>query len=153
MSLITRCPTCGTAFRVQPAQLVARSGRVRCGKCSAVFDAISCLVGEEGTPIAAEPSPQLGLFDPSRRTAPAAADTTLVLDFSTAAPAASLPPPATTPPATPRPAAPPPAASSPGAQLPTRRTRPPPPAPPRIQREEPEEEVPDFLEDEAPVRH
>ena len=26
MSLTTRCPSCGTAFRVQPAQLSARGG-------------------------------------------------------------------------------------------------------------------------------
>ena len=47
MSLATRCPVCGTAFRVQRAQLAARSGKVRCGKCGAVFDGIAGLV-EEG---------------------------------------------------------------------------------------------------------
>ena len=31
---VTRCPNCGTAFRVQPAQLSARGGKVRCGKCA-----------------------------------------------------------------------------------------------------------------------
>lgn len=69
MSLVTRCPICGTAFRVQPAQLSARGGKVRCGKCSSVFDGVAGLV-EEGTErLAIEPSPQLGLFDPSRRPA------------------------------------------------------------------------------------
>ena len=33
MSLITRCPACGTAFRVQTSQLAAHAGTVRCGKC------------------------------------------------------------------------------------------------------------------------
>ena len=66
MSLTTRCPTCGTAFRVQPGQLSARGGKVRCGKCASVFDGVAALV-EEGTErLALEPSPQLGLFDPSR---------------------------------------------------------------------------------------
>ncbi len=37
--MITRCPGCGTAFRVTPDQLAAREGRVRCGRCAAVFDA------------------------------------------------------------------------------------------------------------------
>lgn len=74
MSLTTRCPTCGTAFRVQPGQLSARSGKVRCGKCASVFDGVAALV-EEGTErLALEPSPQLGLFDPSRRPAASAAD-------------------------------------------------------------------------------
>jgi predicted Zn finger-like uncharacterized protein len=49
MSLITRCPVCTTAFRVQGAHLAARNGRVRCGKCGTVFDGVA------------------GLTDPSRR--------------------------------------------------------------------------------------
>lgn len=71
MSLVTRCPTCGTAFRVQAAQLSARGGKVRCGKCASVFDGVAALVEEGAERLAIEPSPQLGLFDPSRR--PAAA--------------------------------------------------------------------------------
>lgn len=149
MSLITRCPTCGTAFRVQPAQLVARSGRVRCGKCSGVFDAVSCLVGEHGGPAALEPSPQLGLFDPSRRAAAASPDLTLNLDLSAVAPAASRPPPAParpTAPSTPRPETP---------ARPERSERPahaaPPPATQRPARREPLGQ-PEFLEDDAPPR-
>lgn len=69
MSLITRCPVCGTAFRVQSSQLAAHSGTVRCGKCSAVFNGVSALVEEDEERLALEPSPQLGLFDPSRRAA------------------------------------------------------------------------------------
>ena len=77
MSLATRCPVCGTAFRVQAGQLSARGGKVRCGKCAAVFDGVAGLV-EEGTErLALEPSPQLGLFDPSRRPAPAPEDAPL----------------------------------------------------------------------------
>jgi predicted Zn finger-like uncharacterized protein len=69
MSLVTRCPSCGTAFRVQAAQLAAQSGTVRCGKCSELFNGVAALVepAEEGLEL--EPSPQLGLFDPSRRPA------------------------------------------------------------------------------------
>ncbi len=69
MSLVTRCPTCGTAFRVLPAQLAAKAGRVRCGKCRTVFDGVAGLVDQRAEPVSLEPSPQLGLFDPSRRPA------------------------------------------------------------------------------------
>lgn len=42
---------------------------MRCGKCGAVFDGVAGLV-EEGTELLRlEPSPQLGLFDPTRRAA------------------------------------------------------------------------------------
>ena len=73
MSLVTRCPNCGTAFRVQRDQLSARSGTVRCGKCGDMFDGVAALVVEGAEQLALGPSPQLGLFDPSRRPAPAAA--------------------------------------------------------------------------------
>lgn len=39
MSLITRCPACGTLFRVVEDQLKISEGWVRCGQCSEVFDA------------------------------------------------------------------------------------------------------------------
>jgi len=41
--MITACPACGTAFRVTQEQLAAREGRVRCGRCAAVFDAREAL--------------------------------------------------------------------------------------------------------------
>lgn len=65
--LVTRCPACGTAFRVQPGQLSARGGKVRCGKCRAVFDGVAGLVEHSASPEASEPSPQLGLFEPGVR--------------------------------------------------------------------------------------
>lgn len=65
MSLITRCPVCGTAFRVQSSQLAAHSGTVRCGKCGGVFNGVAALV-EDDERVKLEPSPQLGLFDPRR---------------------------------------------------------------------------------------
>lgn len=67
MSLVTRCPVCATAFRVQRTQLGARSGKVRCGKCGQIFDGVASLVEEGAEPLKIEPSPQLGLFDSSRR--------------------------------------------------------------------------------------
>jgi len=72
MNLTTRCPNCGTAFRVQPVQLSARGGKVRCGKCAHVFDGVAALVadsadGGQGAQAETEPSPQLGLFTASRK--------------------------------------------------------------------------------------
>lgn len=37
--MYTRCPECRTPFRITRAQLAAREGMVRCGKCHAVFSA------------------------------------------------------------------------------------------------------------------
>ena len=73
MNLTTRCPNCGTAFRVAPAQLSARGGKVRCGKCGHVFDGVNSLVAEgpatagNEPPKESEPSPQLGLFEAAKK--------------------------------------------------------------------------------------
>ncbi len=69
MNLTTRCTNCGTAFRVQPAQLSARGGKVRCGKCSHVFDGVAALVAEgaQSAQVDTEPSPQLALFTAARK--------------------------------------------------------------------------------------
>jgi predicted Zn finger-like uncharacterized protein len=39
MNQITRCPNCSTSFRVTEDQLSAHQGKVRCGRCSFVFNA------------------------------------------------------------------------------------------------------------------
>jgi predicted Zn finger-like uncharacterized protein len=142
VSLVTRCPTCGTAFRVQPAQLSVRGGRVRCGKCATVFDGVAGLLAEGAAPTGLpEPSPQLGLFDPSRR--PAAAPEPAVSPRRVA-PVANVParppsPVANVPASAPAPAA----AAAPAAVR---------PAAPRL-REQPLDEDDmevDFLVDEEP---
>lgn len=46
MSLITRCPSCRTMFKVAQDQLKASQGWVRCGQCEQVFDATAHLVQE-----------------------------------------------------------------------------------------------------------
>ncbi|HLL20262.1 MAG TPA: DUF3426 domain-containing protein [Rubrivivax sp.] len=45
--LATRCPACGTVFRVVLDQLRVSDGWVRCGRCSHVFDAGQALVDLE----------------------------------------------------------------------------------------------------------
>jgi predicted Zn finger-like uncharacterized protein len=47
--MLTRCPACGTTFRVTPEQLKARQGQVRCGQCRQVFNALSTLIEEAKT--------------------------------------------------------------------------------------------------------
>lgn len=42
----TRCPACATSFRVGPEQLKARAGKVRCGQCGSVFNALDTLLDE-----------------------------------------------------------------------------------------------------------
>lgn len=85
MTLTTRCPACATAFRVQPGQLSARGGKVRCGKCATVFDGVAGLVEEqpEAGPAEVEPSPQLALFEAARKPPPAlpAANEEVVPEF------------------------------------------------------------------------
>jgi predicted Zn finger-like uncharacterized protein len=44
MTMLTRCAACGTAFRVTHGQLAAHAGKVRCGACKEVFDALANLV-------------------------------------------------------------------------------------------------------------
>lgn len=43
MALVTRCPNCGTAFRITPFHLQAHGGDVRCGRCAKVFNGFSTL--------------------------------------------------------------------------------------------------------------
>ncbi|MDR2164831.1 MAG: DUF3426 domain-containing protein [Zoogloeaceae bacterium] len=43
---LTRCPHCRTTFRLNEAQLAARGGRVRCGACKLIFNALENLLDE-----------------------------------------------------------------------------------------------------------
>ncbi|HSW18750.1 MAG TPA: zinc-ribbon and DUF3426 domain-containing protein [Ramlibacter sp.] len=58
MSLTTRCPACGTLFRVVPDQLRISAGWVRCGQCAEVFDASSHL-----QPLVSAQAPSLGTLE------------------------------------------------------------------------------------------
>jgi predicted Zn finger-like uncharacterized protein len=57
----TRCPACRTVFRVTAEQLRLKSGKVRCGYCHAVFNALDELIDDQsaqgGIPPAAEQHP------------------------------------------------------------------------------------------------
>ncbi|CAN5271912.1 hypothetical protein BH24PSE2_BH24PSE2_05490 [soil metagenome] len=41
MTMYTRCPHCDTKFHIGSEQLAAADGRVRCGRCHALFDAVA----------------------------------------------------------------------------------------------------------------
>jgi len=42
--VLTQCPACNTTFRVTAEQIKAKSGRVRCGECQHVFNALDTLI-------------------------------------------------------------------------------------------------------------
>ncbi len=87
----TRCPNCHTSFRVTTDQIRARVGKVRCGQCQTVFNALDSLLEDT-----AKPGPYPPLHVPSPTVPPPPAPT------ASPSPAASPPfgpvPAATTPP-------------------------------------------------------
>ena len=79
MSLITRCPACGTMFKVVADQLKVSQGWVRCGQCAEVFDAsLNLQKGHQaallvpGPPSSANPDPELARSDLQVPSLPAA---------------------------------------------------------------------------------
>lgn len=70
----TRCPACGTVFRVTSEQLRLKAGKVRCGHCQTVFNAFDHLQMEEPQPaeaVAAVPEPEFSAASlPETVTAP-----------------------------------------------------------------------------------
>ncbi|MGE6918184.1 DUF3426 domain-containing protein [Achromobacter kerstersii] len=99
MALTTRCPQCGTSFKVVPDQLRVRNGLVRCGACSTVFDGRACLLPEAGSPTALPPAPAAKPATPPAAAAAAVAAPVL-------ATRAAPPPPLSRPSAEPREIAP-----------------------------------------------
>ncbi len=61
MGQITRCPSCGTMFKVVPDQLKISEGWVRCGHCAEVFDARLNLLPDSAQPPAPAPDPVVSL--------------------------------------------------------------------------------------------
>lgn len=96
MALTTRCPQCGTSFKVVPDQLRVRNGLVRCGACATVFDGRACLLPAAGVPASEAPKPAAA----APRIAPAAPPTSAVPQ-AVAAPVLAPPPSALAPSAEP----------------------------------------------------
>jgi predicted Zn finger-like uncharacterized protein len=82
MSLITRCPACGTMFKVVTDQLKVSQGWVRCGHCAEVFDASKHLLPREASKdlssLAAAPSEGVDSSPPGEAALPAPADAAVV---------------------------------------------------------------------------
>lgn len=94
MSQITRCPACGTTFKVVADQLRISDGWVRCGQCKDVFDASAHLLPVVSAPARRSAPPSAAPPEP-----PAAAPQPLApIPVSAPIPvAASVPAPAATP--------------------------------------------------------
>lgn len=58
MAMTTRCPHCGTAFKVVADQLRVRNGLVRCGVCSHVFDGYAAIVDGQAPVRQSIPAPR-----------------------------------------------------------------------------------------------
>lgn len=54
---LVRCPACQTVFRLQPEQLRAHGGMVRCGHCFTLFDARENFVDTPAADVHARPAP------------------------------------------------------------------------------------------------
>ncbi len=78
MSLVTRCPSCSTLFRIVPDQIRVAAGWVRCGHCGEVFDASTHML-------------------PRRRGVPQAAASSARAETADASALVTLPPPAASP--------------------------------------------------------
>jgi predicted Zn finger-like uncharacterized protein len=68
--VLTRCPRCETTFRVTPDQLKARHGRVRCGHCQNVFNALDTLIEASPHP-AVTPAPKAPMLEEQPAAEPA----------------------------------------------------------------------------------
>lgn len=129
---LTRCPACNTTFRMTQEQLLARDGKVRCGACRQVFNAMEHLL-EETAPEELRPAPAAPAA-PATSAPPAAAASEPVLEIEV--PTVAPPPPEnpleaeTLPPAPdPKPKPVPAPAAAPNASTQRPRTRPAPQEP------------------------
>lgn len=73
MTLITTCPNCHTSFNVEPEQLAKARGKVRCGQCTTVFNALKFLdVPVQGKNNENEPEVLTHSTQPIQKAAPSA---------------------------------------------------------------------------------
>ena len=70
MSMVTRCPSCESLFRVTPQQLKAHDGQVRCGRCMTVFDGF-----KELATLPEQAPPEASLRSAADSAGPSVADT------------------------------------------------------------------------------
>jgi predicted Zn finger-like uncharacterized protein len=83
MSLATRCPACGTTFRVVSDQLKLQRGLVKCGSCGEIFDGIehmryisgAAATSTSSAAAAVTPAPAMAASDGDETHSSAATDT------------------------------------------------------------------------------
>ncbi len=90
--MLTRCPACETHFRVTAEQLKARSGRVRCGECQHIFNALDSLIEEPMLVIAPAVAESPQSLAPSMATAEAEPAEHPETETDAVSPAPSFPP-------------------------------------------------------------
>jgi predicted Zn finger-like uncharacterized protein len=95
MSFTTRCPACGTMFKVVPDQLKISDGWVRCGHCSDVFDAMLNLQGEISPSPAVQPASSAGVSSAPNES-PSGSSRVVIRRTPIPAPTAPTPPPPVT---------------------------------------------------------
>lgn len=79
----TRCPECGTVFRVTSEQLRRKAGKVRCGHCQAVFNAFDHWQSDTDETLLASPVEASLQPLPEDETVESAATTVFVADRDT----------------------------------------------------------------------
>lgn len=90
--MLTRCPACETHFRVTAEQLKARSGRVRCGQCQHIFNALDSLIEEPMVVVAPAVAESPQSLAPSMATAEAEPAEHPETETDAVSPAPSFPP-------------------------------------------------------------
>ncbi len=73
--MYTQCPNCHTYFRIGPEHLKAAGGKVRCGQCDTVFNALDTLTDELPETLQAEPEAETTFDDQSAPPEPEADET------------------------------------------------------------------------------
>src|SRR2546423_13667765 len=90
--LITTCTQCAARFRVTPAQLNARQGQVRCGRCRAVFNGFQSLERHPDDDTGSRLLAARIAAEQAAATAPTASPAEMVGGIETLGPAVSAPP-------------------------------------------------------------
>jgi len=64
----TRCPACQTVFRVAPEQVKVRAGKVRCGECNEIFNALDHLLEDNDSLMQSGETTQIQGLKPEEET-------------------------------------------------------------------------------------
>lgn len=88
-SYLTKCPQCGSTFKINDQLLSAAGGKVRCGSCMTVFNAKDQLFDSDGTPF--KGGPKSSLPDPSPSLSAARQENSVIEKFGQSRKSAEAP--------------------------------------------------------------